>query len=76
MEVYKNVADMTKDELAAIVELIIELDKLAEGEQPEKQFELVTAIQTLIRTEKAVEVQEQTEGETPVEEVADEAEAA
>lgn len=63
--VYKNIADMTKEELAAIVELIVELDKLSEGEQPEKQLELVTAIQTLIRVEEEVVL---TNTEIPVEE--------
>jgi hypothetical protein len=61
---YKHVDDMSMDELKAIVNLIIELDSLAEDEQPEKQMELVTALQTLIRTEEAIVL---TNTEVPVE---------
>jgi len=73
MNVYKNTTEMSKKELQPIVDLIIELDKLAENENPAKQLELVTAIQTLVRIEEAVEVKEVEEGVTP--EATDEAEA-
>ena len=67
---YKNVEEMSKDELIAIVTLIIELDKLNDDEQPEKQLEIVTAIQTLVRVEEAVTVEEAeaaADAEAPVE---------
>lgn len=67
MTEYRNIVDMTRDELEAIVRLVVQLDQLPVDAPQEKIEPLAHAVQMLIREEIVVEPKEIQEGDTPEE---------